>query len=208
MPTIRELPAIDAAADATTAYALPYFIDRFEGVLSDRNDEDRLAIDLTAGETVTLTLAGHGDNPTPDTLLTLYDGDGERLARNDDIDFDAGNLHSQLTFTPESSGTYYVSVAAYTANPALDNAGGYALTVTARAGDGGLDSYHQAAAGGGRGDRLDLSGFDGLDSFDGLDLYQDGPHAVIYLADHGGGTITLQYLDAGGLTGEDFIFAA
>ena len=27
-------------------------------------------------------------------------------------------------------------------------------------------------------------------------------------ADHGGGTITLQYLDAGGLTGEDFIFAA
>ena len=35
MPTIRELPAVDAAADTTTAYALPYFIDRFEGVLSD-----------------------------------------------------------------------------------------------------------------------------------------------------------------------------
>ena len=147
MPTIRELPAVDAAADATTAYALPYFIDRFEGVLHDRHDEDRLAIDLTAGETVTLTLAGHGDNPTPDTVLTLYDGDGERLARNDDIDTDAGNYDSQLTFTPETSGTYYVGITAYTANPSLDNAGGYALTVTARAGDGGLDSYHQAETG-------------------------------------------------------------
>ena len=91
-----------------------------------------LAIDLTAGETVTLTLAGHGDNPTPDTILTLYDADGQRLARNDDIDTDTGNYYSQLVFTPESSGTYYVSITAYTANPALDNAGGYALTVTAR----------------------------------------------------------------------------
>ena len=262
MPTIRELPAVDAAADATTAYALPYFIDRFEGVLHDRRDEDRLAIELTAGETVTLTLAGHGDNPAPDTVLTLYDGDGKRLARNDDIDVDAGNLHSQLTFTPETSGTYYVGITAYTANPALDNAGGYALTVTARAGDGGLDSYHQAETGVtatllveagdlalhgsphadtltgnaganlllggggddtfvfapghgddtvaefGRGDRLDLSGLDGLNSFEGLDLAQDGPHAVIDLGEHGGGTLTLQYLDAGGLAGEDFIFAA
>ncbi len=68
MPTIRELPAVDAAADTTTAYTLPYFIERFEGVLHDRDDEDRLAIHLTAGEAVTLTLAGHGDTPTPDTI--------------------------------------------------------------------------------------------------------------------------------------------
>ena len=60
----------------------------------------------------------------------------------------------------------------------------------------------------GRGDRIDLSGFDGIDSLDGLVLAQDGPHAVIDLSEYGGGTITLQYLDAGGLAGEDFIFAA
>ena len=60
----------------------------------------------------------------------------------------------------------------------------------------------------GRGDRLDLSRFDGLDSFEGLDLAQDGPHALVDLGEHGGGTLTLQYLDAGGLAGEDFIFAA
>ena len=147
MTTIREVPAIDAAADNTTDYTLPYFIDRFEGVLHDRDDEDRLAIHLTAGEAVTLTLSGHGDNPTPDTILTLYDADGNRLARNDDIDTGAGNLHSQLTFTPESDGTYYVSVAAYTGNPSLDNAGGYALTITPRAGEGGIDSYRDAEAG-------------------------------------------------------------
>ena len=43
---------------------------------------------------------------------------------------------------------------------------------------------------------------------EGLDLAQDGPHAVIDLGEHGGGTLTLQYLDAGGLAGEDVIFAA
>ncbi len=82
-------------------------------------------------------------------------------------------------------------------------------------GGAGADNFVFAAGHGadavadfGRGDRIDLSGFDGLDSFEGLALAQDGPHAVIDLGEYGGGTLTLQYLDAGGLAGEDFIFAA
>ena len=145
--TIPELPRIDATADADTAYTLPWFADRFEGVLDDKTDEDWIAITLSAGETVTLTLTGHGPTPSADTILTLYDADGERLARNDDIDQPAGNLNSQLTVTPESDGVYYISAAAYTNNPAQDNAGGYVVTVSERRGEGGIESYRDSDTG-------------------------------------------------------------
>ncbi len=175
MPTIRELPAVDAAADTTTAYTLPYFIERFEGVLHDRDDEDRLAIHLTAGEAVTLTLAG--DERT--NLLAGAGGD-DTLYGNAGNDTLVGGPGDDILF-----------------------------------GGAGADNFVFAAGHGadavpdfGRGDRIDLSGFDGLDSFEGLALAQDGPHAVIDLGEYGGGTLTLQYLDAGGLAGEDFIFAA
>ena len=145
--TIPELPALDAADDATTAYALPYFADRFEGVLDEKTDEDWIEITLTAGETVTLTLTGHGVTPVADTILTLYNADGARLARNDDIDQAAGNLNSQLTYTPASDGVYYISAAAYTNNPAQDNAGGYVVTVSERRGEGGIESYRDSDTG-------------------------------------------------------------
>ena len=147
MVTITELPRIDATANADTAYTLPYFADRFEGVLDEKTDEDWIQLDLTAGETVTLTLSGHGPTPVADTILTLYDAAGERLARNDDIDQAAGNLNSQLTFTPDSSGVYYLSAAAYTNNPARDNAGGYVVTVSQRNGEGGIESYRDSDTG-------------------------------------------------------------
>ena len=145
--TIPELPRIDAADDATTVYALPYFADRFEGVLDEKTDEDWIEITLTAGETVTITLTGHGATPSADTILTLYNAEGERLARNDDIDSDAGNYHSQLTVTPESDGIYYISAAAYTNNPAQNNAGGYVVTVSERRGEGGIESYRESDTG-------------------------------------------------------------
>lgn len=161
MTTIIEVPGIDAPADTTTAYHMPHFIDRFEGVLDTRYDEDWIQIELTAGHTVTITLTGHGPDPVIDTVLTVYDATGDialadingdgRLdrVRNDDIDVGARNFHSEVTFTPRASGTYYLSATAYTANTVLDHQGGYALTVTrapgaARPGDGELDSYRDA----------------------------------------------------------------
>ena len=49
---------------------------------------------------------------------------------NDDIDGAKGNLNSQLEFTPEVSGVYYISASAYTGNPSVDNMGAYTVTVT------------------------------------------------------------------------------
>ena len=147
MVTIKEIPALDAAADAGTLYFMPYFVDRLEGTLAGREDEDWIAIELTAGETYDIALAGRGETPSADTILTLYNAAGEQLAHNDDIDLDAGNRYSMLTFTPDSDGTYYISAAAYTRNPAQDNSGGYAVTVSARRGEGLIDSYRDAETG-------------------------------------------------------------
>ena len=147
MTTIKEVPALDAAAGTGTMYHMPYFVRRFEGDLAQREDEDWIRIELNAGETYDIALAGHGETPSADTILTLYDADGEQLDRNDDIDPAAGNRYSRLTVTPESGGVYYISAAAYTRNPAQDNAGGYVVTVAARPGSGALDSYRDSATG-------------------------------------------------------------
>ena len=147
MVTIKEIPALDAAADAGTVYFMPYFADRLEGALADRNDEDWIAIELTAGETYDITLVGHGENPSADTILTLYNSAGARLDYNDDIDLSAGNRYSMLSFTPDRDGTYYISATAYKLNPAQDNSGGYALTVAARRGEGLIESYQDAETG-------------------------------------------------------------
>lgn len=147
MTTIREVPALDAAPGATTVYHMPTFVERFEGVLAHRADEDWIRIELNAGEPCVIALAGHGRTPAGDTILTVYNADGEQLARNDDIDLDAGNRYSQLSFTPESDGVYYLSAAAYAGNPTQDHAGGYVVTVTGRGAGGGLDSYRHANAG-------------------------------------------------------------
>ena len=145
--TITEVPALDAPADASTGYVMPDFVERFEGVLEHREDEDWIRIELNAGETYVIALAGHGATPSPDTLLTLYDANGEVIARNDDADPAAGDRNSQVTVTPEADGVYYISAAAYTRNPAQDNAGGYVVTVSARPGSGLLDSYRDSDTG-------------------------------------------------------------
>ena len=147
MIIIKEIPIIDAAANSDTAYSMPYFVDRFEGTLDGRDDEDWISIDLVAGETYEINLAGNGDNGAADTILTIYNSAGEQVARNDDIDTSAGNRNSMVTITPDSSGTYYIGATSYTANPAQDNSGDYVVTVSERSGSGLLESYRDSETG-------------------------------------------------------------
>ena len=126
---IRELGGPEAAAGLDTAYTLPGVIGRFEGTLSHRTDEDWVRVTLVAGATYDITLAGRGENGVPDTVLTVYDADGMRLAGNDDVNAAAGRFDSRLQFTPPADGTYYLSARGYSANPERDNAGDYTLTL-------------------------------------------------------------------------------
>ena len=117
MIIIKEIPIIDAAANDETPYNLYHFVDRFEGTLGDMNDEDWIRVDLVAGETYDISLSGSGDNGAADTVLKIFNSAGEEVAGNDDIDTGAGDHNSMVTFTPDSSGVYYISAGSNTQDP-------------------------------------------------------------------------------------------
>ena len=77
--------------------------------LETAGDHDWFAINLSAGVQVTLTVYGI---TLEDPLLTLRNASGQVLASNDDIK-DGEDRNSLLTFTPTSSGLYYLDVGAY-----------------------------------------------------------------------------------------------
>ena len=107
MTIITEHPDRDAPATAATPYVMTVG-DRFRGELTDRTDTDRVRIELVGGQTYTITLDGLGPGPVTDTVLAVYDADGNRVARNDDVDFSAGQVQSRAVFTPDTSGVYYL----------------------------------------------------------------------------------------------------
>ena len=182
MIIIKEIPIIDAAANDETAYNLFHSVDRFEGALDTRDDEDWIRIDLVAGETYEINLAGSGDNGAADTILEVFNSDGERVARNDDIDTAGGNLNSMVTYTPDSNGAYYISASSYAANPAQNNSGDYVVTVS------------------GSGDSDKLSGTDAdeeLDGGAGDDLLEGGAGADMLMGGAGFDIASYRTSDAG-----------
>ena len=128
MAYIEETPAADAPASAATPYNLAVGVD-FKGVFTDNLDEDWVRVDLLAGKTYGISLAGTDSNSQADTVLRIYNPAGEQVAVNDDADFDAGELNSMLNFSPEASGVYYLSAGVFTGNPTQDHSGNYTLTV-------------------------------------------------------------------------------
>jgi hypothetical protein len=69
-------------------------------------DEDWYSVDLEVGMEYSFSLDGLSDS-----YLTLYDGDGQVVATNDD---GGDGENALLQFTPKSSGTYYIAASAYT----------------------------------------------------------------------------------------------
>lgn len=121
-----------ASADAPASAETPYNLSvgaSFRGVFTDNADRDWVRIELVAGKTYEISLAGADSNSDADTVLGIYDADGELLVVNDDKDFAAGELNSMVKFSPETSGVYYLSAGAFAGNPAQDHSGDYVLTV-------------------------------------------------------------------------------
>ena len=155
----------------------------FHGTLSDKFDTDWIRVELAAGRSYTVTLAGAGADADTDTVLRVLNADGEQVAVNDDADLSAGRLDSLLTFTPETAGVYYISAGAWIYNPARENAGRYRVTLHEAAhGDGltlrgtaGNDRYADRLSGGPGDDVLDgRGGDDWLDGGAGADSLRGG----------------------------------
>ena len=123
--------SLDAPASTATTYTISVG-DTFDGVLSQKFDEDWIEIELEKGAIYEINLVGRGAVPdkAEDTILKLYSANGQHIVTNDDIDTANGVFDSRLIFTPATSGTYYLSAGSYSANPNKDNSGAYSLTVT------------------------------------------------------------------------------
>ncbi len=108
----------------TTSSGSPIQIDGTIGVVGaseESTDVDLYSFSLTAGTAFSpvVTSAG-GSLDLFDSQLFLFDATGHGLVFNDDIST-ADNL-SQLTFTPSSSGIYYLAITPYNVRP-IDNNG-------------------------------------------------------------------------------------
>ncbi|MFL2770401.1 MAG: pre-peptidase C-terminal domain-containing protein [Rhodospirillaceae bacterium] len=98
----------DAAGDTSTTAEISVG-DTFQGELDVTTDRDFIRIDLTGGQTYTFDLNGSdSDGGTlQDPFLVLRDSNGGFIAQDDNSG--TGN-DAQISYTPSSSGTFYLSV--------------------------------------------------------------------------------------------------
>ena len=128
MAIIEETAALDAAANAGTAYTISAG-DTFEGNFDSKSDEDWIRVDLVRGETYEIRLAGAGTNTGADTVLRVFNSAGEQVAYNDDADPATGKVNSLVTFSPTVTGAYYICAGTYRGNPNRDYSGEYMVAV-------------------------------------------------------------------------------
>ena len=115
-----------------------------------------------------------------------------------DVDYAAGQVRSRLEFSPDVTGTYYISAGAYTGNPTQDNSGPYqvvvygadaadtlVLTGTARS-----DYYLHNRLTGSLGDDM-------LDGKSGWDWLEGGAGADVLIGGAGEDTASYQVLGCG-----------
>ena len=80
------------------------------GSIEQTGDNDWFAIDLNANQNYTFNLDRLTINGLTDPLLSLYDSNGTLVARNDDSN---GSLASEINFTANSSGTFYLGASGF-----------------------------------------------------------------------------------------------
>ena len=116
----------DYAADQSTTGAVEVGGPTVKGSIEAFGDSDWFAVELEAGETYAMRLAGTDSISRPGTLndpyLLLYDGDGQYLTAADNHN---GTSNPLLRYTAAEDGTYYIEAAAY----ADAHVGRYALSV-------------------------------------------------------------------------------
>lgn len=135
----------DQSGDASTTARLDGTAD---GEISPAGDTDWYRLAVQTGQRYNFALVGiaNADGQTLDTMLGIYDAQGNQLAFNDDAN---GSLNSALRFVPQASGDIFVEARGYSA----EATGAYRLGVSAEAipaDDAGGDASTRARASAGR----------------------------------------------------------
>ena len=210
MATIEESLIQDAAAAAESVYAISVG-DGFNGMLDSRFDEDWIRVELVAGKSYDIRLQGVGLDAVADTVLKIFNSEGEEVAFNDDIETESLNLFSMVEFSPDTTG-------AYRGNPTQDNSGRYQVAVYDADADYSLiltgtrysDYLHTRLTGSIGDDELDgREGDDWLDGGPGADLLRggEGNNTASYVFSREGVEVRLHNGTARGGEAEGDIFA-
>ncbi|WP_108662042.1 pre-peptidase C-terminal domain-containing protein [Acuticoccus kandeliae] len=102
----------DYAGDTSTTGTIDPTGPAVHGTIGATDDTDWFAVELVEGVSYKIRLGGaSSDSGTlADPFLGIYDGNGELVA----VDDDGGRgLNAALVFTPETSGTYYLSAESF-----------------------------------------------------------------------------------------------
>ena len=97
-------------------------------MLDSRFDEDWIRVELVAGKSYDIRLQGIGLDAVADTVLKIFNSEGEEIAFNDDIETESLNLFSMVEFSADATGAYYISGSGYLGRY-RDNTGTYVVTV-------------------------------------------------------------------------------
>ena len=83
----------------------------YEGVLAEEGDVDYFSFEVVEGEWVSIRTDANGDDDPDliDTVVTVYDADGDQIAANDDTS--SSNPDSRIAWHATESGTYCMKVA-------------------------------------------------------------------------------------------------
>ena len=121
-PTNTQTETADAAGSTSTSYDMTIG-EEFLGTLGTGADRDAVAVNLTNGQVISITLDAdnRNGNATADPFLRVYDASGTLIAQNDD----ASGRNSALTFQANGAGTYYIEAGSF----GDSNPGDYRLTV-------------------------------------------------------------------------------
>jgi hypothetical protein len=125
--TISTLTAHEDVAAGTSSTASVTVGSSYSGTIDSDGDRDWVAVSLTGGTAYQVDLAGSPTNAgtlSDPYLRGIYDSGGNFISGTDNDD-GSDNLNSQVTFTPSSTGTYYISAGAYSSNT-----GTYSLSVS------------------------------------------------------------------------------
>ena len=107
-PSNTIIETTDAPYGVNTDYIIESGED-FIGNLGSPGARDTIALYMTAGQSMTITLDGEGSNALPDPYLYLVNGSGSILAQNDDAD----GTNSAITYQATYSGYHYITAAAF-----------------------------------------------------------------------------------------------
>ncbi len=108
--------SLDTSLDTAIRFAEGSFIRPREalgnGPFADR-DVDLYRLEGPLGATLSVETFLPQDGVGADTVLRLFDANGEELAFSDDIDTNNGNFFSRIVYTFDRSGTYYLGVSGF-----------------------------------------------------------------------------------------------